>query len=77
MAERENNMLKKEFTKKYDAVIRELAIEQDVDMGTGADMLKYEIRVHAGRVQRQDTYQGIPKGFEWNQATEDLDSITD
>nr|WP_315022864.1 hypothetical protein [uncultured Aminipila sp.] len=70
-------MLKKEFTKKYDAVIRELAIKQEVDMGTGEDMLKYEIRVHAGRVARQDTYQGIPADFDWKQATEDLDSITD
>lgn len=70
-------MLKKEFAKKYDAVIRELAIKQEVDMFVAEDMLKYEIRVHANRVPREDTYQGIPENFDWKQATEDLDSITD
>ncbi|QHI72908.1 hypothetical protein [Aminipila terrae] len=71
-------MLNKEFEKKYDGVIRSIAIaEGGKDMSVGSDMLKYEIRVHAGRVTRQDTYQGIPEDFDWQQATEDLDSITD
>ncbi len=70
-------MLKKEFAKKYDAVIRSIGIAQECDMGVAMDMLIYEIRVHANRVPREDTYQGIPEDFDWKQATEDLDSITD
>ncbi|WP_312647599.1 hypothetical protein [Aminipila sp.] len=67
-------MLKKEFSKKYDGVIRDIAIKQQVDMGTATDMLIYEIRVHAGTVKRQDTY--IDE-VDWKQAKKDLDSITD
>lgn len=70
-------MTNKEFNKKYDAEIRAIAIAQEVDMGTGEAMFKYEIRVHAGRVDRRDTYVGIPDNFDWTQATVDLDSITD
>lgn len=67
-------MLKKEFSKKYDGVIRDIAIKQQADMGTATDMLIYEIRVHAGIVKRQDTY--IDE-VDWKQAKKDLDSITD
>lgn len=74
MAEREDNMLKREFEKKYDGVIRDIAIKQKVDMGVATDMLKYEIRVHAGIVKRQDTYI---EEVNWTQAQKDLDSITD
>ncbi len=67
-------MLKKEFSKKYDGVIRDIAIKQQADMGTATDMLIYEIRVHAGTVKRQDTY--IDE-VDWKQAKKDLDNITD
>lgn len=70
-------MTKKNFEEKYDDTIRAIAIAQEVDMGTGSDMLKYEIRVKAGRVDREDAYKGIPNNFDWQQATADLDSITD
>lgn len=67
-------MLKKEFAKKYDAIIKSIAISQGVDMGVATDMLIYEIRVHAGIVKRQDTYI---EEVNWKQAKEDLDNITD
>lgn len=67
-------MLKKEFVKKYDAIIKSIAISQGVDMGVATDMLIYEIRVHAGIVKRQDTYI---EEVNWKQAKEDLDNITD
>ncbi|WP_312095186.1 hypothetical protein [Aminipila sp.] len=67
-------MLKKEFMKKYDGVIRSIAVIQGVDMGVAADMLIYEIRVHAGIVKREDTYM---EEVDWKQARKDLDSIID
>ncbi|MHC1723181.1 MAG: hypothetical protein AB9836_08265 [Aminipila sp.] len=67
-------MLKKEFVKKYDGVIKSIATKQGVDMGVATDMLTYEIRVHAGILKRQDTYV---EEVDWKQAKEDLDSITD
>lgn len=70
-------MTKREFNKKYDEVIRAIAIAHETDLFTGSDMLKYEIRCHAGRVQRGDTYKGVPENFDWQQAIEDMDSITD
>lgn len=70
-------MTNKEFNKKYDTEIRALAVAQEADMGTGSDMLKYELRVKAGRVKRKDTYKGISENFDWGQAIADMDSITD
>lgn len=70
-------MTNREFNEKYDAQVRALAIAQEVDMGVGADMLKYELRVKACRVKRGDTYKGIPENFDWQQAIVDMDSITD
>ncbi len=67
-------MLKKEFMKKYDGVIRSIAVVQGVDMGVAADMLIYEIRVHAGIVKREDTYI---EEVDWKQAQNDLNSIID
>ncbi|WP_312354870.1 hypothetical protein [Aminipila sp.] len=67
-------MLKKEFMKKYDGVIRSIAVIQGVDMGVATDMLIYEIRVHAGIVKREDTYI---EEVDWKQAQKDLDSIID
>ncbi|MBE6035939.1 MAG: hypothetical protein E7222_14765 [Clostridiales bacterium] len=67
-------MLKKEFMKKYDEVIRSIAVIQGVDMGVAVDMLIYEIRVHAGIVKREDTYI---EEVDWKQAQNDLNSIID
>lgn len=60
--------------KKYDGVIRSIAVIQGVDMGVATDMLIYEIRVHAGIVKREDTYI---EEVDWKQAQKDLDSIID
>ncbi len=60
--------------KKYDGVIRSIAVVQGVDMGVAADMLIYEIRVHAGIVKREDTYI---EEVDWKQAQNDLNSIID
>lgn len=70
-------MLKEEFAKKYDGAIRSVAVANDKDMAVGRDMLIYEARVAAGDIQRVDTYQGVPEGFNLARCYKDYKSITD
>lgn len=65
-------MDKREFEKKYNEVIRQIAIKQNVDMSVASSMLQYEIKVRMGTVKRSDTYNGIPDGFDWETAIKDF-----
>ncbi|MHC1723032.1 MAG: hypothetical protein AB9836_07520 [Aminipila sp.] len=65
----------KDFTKKYDEVIREIAIAEECDMGKAEDMLMYEIRVRLGLQKKQDTYKGIPVDFDWGTAEADYKEL--
>lgn len=72
---REEAQKAKDFAKKYDGAIRGIAIAEDCDMGVATDMLKYEIRVRLGMQKKQDSYRGIPQGFDWTQAEADYKEL--
>lgn len=71
-------MTRKDFNKKYDAVIKLVAIENEVDMGVGSDMLISSIRGNADETYKDATgthffeiYSGIPEDFDFDSAYED------
>ncbi|QIB68626.1 hypothetical protein Ami103574_04515 [Aminipila butyrica] len=68
---KEERAKQKEFTKKYDATIRQIAVAESKDMSVAEDMLKYEIRVRLGMQKREDIYKGIPEVFNWKTAEAD------
>lgn len=69
-------MTKKEFMKKYSKEIAEVATAYNCDLFEAADRIKYEARVRAGRIEREDTYT-MPEDLEFTQVIEDMDNIVD
>ena len=72
---KEEKRREEEFAKKYDAVIRQIAVAEECDMGTAYAMLTYEIRVRLGMQKREDFYKGVPESFDWKTAETDYKEL--
>lgn len=73
---------RKEFDRKYRAVIYAVASANDVDLSVGSDMLVSSIKCHAGMTYKTnegrilyDEYLGIPENFNYRECLSDWFSV--